>query len=535
MRPDKGKRNRGRRYEKSNDGATQENKVEVKIDDKPEDTQKSAAKETPENAEQNKSVSKDSALTKDENENPPLPALKRETDALKETKKFSKRQIFSNWEKYDEPIPPVIEEEISNSDFDLLLQQNISGAGHFKFKSEQQWENESVTFNQELFTLNLEQLSAGLECIPYYKRLNLPRDLFSEKEVQRMENAAKTQEKFYEKLLNGEIDKAKENVNSSFMGKLKECIAEPLAVNPKFSLENHNQEISSADTGEIMIKETTIGASNDIFDVQQVRMSKGDRDNVGEMKEMEIKLGDFKINEDQSRINSMSKSFVEEYTVSKNEASGIEKDNSKEKESQDVKNEAGAVELDEKKTQEGEITNPTVTKVCENKTQENERRKKRNRGRERHNVEKKTNESAVVNNIEKQTEPLELPKDTISIAGGNQSEKEKSVESDTKSVSSEAIVKEDKTLKIPEVKASSKVKENKSKNISIVKGFEEEEDVLDSLLSLKEPSISPYDTSKNKSVDEENDADNLLTDVSSIVIHEKKENLEEWLDSMLDD
>jgi len=57
--------------------------------------------------------------------------LKRETDDIKVLKaKKTHRQIFSNWARYDEPLPgPDHEAELQGADFEALLKAPIAGSG----------------------------------------------------------------------------------------------------------------------------------------------------------------------------------------------------------------------------------------------------------------------------------------------------------------------------------------------------------------------------------------------------------------------
>ena len=60
--------------------------------------------------------------------------LKRETDDIKAltTKKFVRRQVVSNWAKYEEPPPdPDFENDIKGADFESLIQAPISGLYKF--------------------------------------------------------------------------------------------------------------------------------------------------------------------------------------------------------------------------------------------------------------------------------------------------------------------------------------------------------------------------------------------------------------------
>ncbi|XP_067011999.2 myb-like protein X [Anabrus simplex] len=129
--------------------------------------------------------------------------LKRETDeiAALTTKKYSKRQVFSNWAKYEKPIDPphyeVEEDERRGADFEVLLQGAQIG-GHMKLKSESSWDNRCAALQHEIFSLNLGNLSLGLACIPFYEKMDLPQDMFMSADVERMDSQAKLSTAAYE-------------------------------------------------------------------------------------------------------------------------------------------------------------------------------------------------------------------------------------------------------------------------------------------------------------------------------------------------
>lgn len=124
--------------------------------------------------------------------------LKRETDeiAALKAKKPHKRQVFSNWSKYEEPLPSL--DESRAVDFETLL--NAPQSGGFRFKSEQQWDTGSYGRFGELFTPDAELLVGGLSSLPFYLRLGIDKSLFLEDEIERMDTCAKENYVAYEKL-----------------------------------------------------------------------------------------------------------------------------------------------------------------------------------------------------------------------------------------------------------------------------------------------------------------------------------------------
>jgi hypothetical protein len=117
--------------------------------------------------------------------------LKRETDDIKALKsKKIHRQIFSNWARYDEPLPgPDHETELQGADFEALLKVPI--AGHFQFKSERIWDDNITSLSGELFSLDVDLLADGLATLPLYQQLDLPVSLFDAAELEDMDYYAK--------------------------------------------------------------------------------------------------------------------------------------------------------------------------------------------------------------------------------------------------------------------------------------------------------------------------------------------------------
>nr|CAD7201860.1 unnamed protein product [Timema douglasi] len=111
-------------------------------------------------------------------------SLKRETDEITAmtSKKFSKRQVYSNWSRYEElseAHEAWKEEKNPSADFESLLNAPVSAGGHFKFKSERSWDVNPASLYSEYFALDLDTISQGLACIPFYQKLDLPKSLFS--------------------------------------------------------------------------------------------------------------------------------------------------------------------------------------------------------------------------------------------------------------------------------------------------------------------------------------------------------------------
>lgn len=101
-------------------------------------------------------------------------------------------------------------EQMRAADFDLLTKMPNSVGGHFQFSSEKNWDAEETIMDNteanEYFTLNLNLLSAGLQTIPFYKRLDFPTSWFLKNQIKNMNRAAEIAEKNYKIVLNGQVN-----------------------------------------------------------------------------------------------------------------------------------------------------------------------------------------------------------------------------------------------------------------------------------------------------------------------------------------
>ena len=112
-------------------------------------------------------------------------------EAPKEQRKYSRRVLTSNWEKYVEPIidPHEVEEESSieeTKEFSYLLQNAGAVTSHFKFEDERKLEEEmqknaaeDATMSQGALGLNLNILASELSDINLQKKLILTETLSS--------------------------------------------------------------------------------------------------------------------------------------------------------------------------------------------------------------------------------------------------------------------------------------------------------------------------------------------------------------------
>nr|XP_016923894.1 uncharacterized protein LOC108005216 [Drosophila suzukii] len=103
------------------------------------------------------------------------------------------------------PIDENARAQLRAGDFQQLAQFPTLGGGHFAFGSEREWA--SVAEGQTklhtkaasgYFTLNLTRLNAGLQTIPFYKRMDYPASMFTRAQIVAQEEAAERAEAVYQ-------------------------------------------------------------------------------------------------------------------------------------------------------------------------------------------------------------------------------------------------------------------------------------------------------------------------------------------------
>ncbi|CAH2090171.1 unnamed protein product [Euphydryas editha] len=134
-------------------------------------------------------------------------SLKRETDEIlkiteEANSKYKKKEIQSNWAKYEMPIETyeeIDEQENLGADYEALIQASFSVGGHFQFKHEKSWDISSgPTPFDKYFDINMESLNVALSTIPFYERNDLDISLFNESDIQSMDHrATKFKHKYY--------------------------------------------------------------------------------------------------------------------------------------------------------------------------------------------------------------------------------------------------------------------------------------------------------------------------------------------------
>jgi len=93
-------------------------------------------------------------------------------------KKYAKRNIVSNWAKYEIPDDDEVEDdqEKTGPDFEYVLSTAQGSEAHFIFKSEQEWVKEAGNIgelSEEFFSLDIPSLEACIMKIPFHKQIGL--------------------------------------------------------------------------------------------------------------------------------------------------------------------------------------------------------------------------------------------------------------------------------------------------------------------------------------------------------------------------
>ncbi|CAG9788140.1 unnamed protein product [Diatraea saccharalis] len=126
-------------------------------------------------------------------------SLKRETDDIlkiteEENSKYKKKDIQSNWSKYEMPIESyddIQEQENMGADYETLVQAPQSIGGYFQFKHEKSWDVDiGPSPYDKYFDINGDHLFLSLSTIPFFERNNIQKEIFTETDLLNMNNRA---------------------------------------------------------------------------------------------------------------------------------------------------------------------------------------------------------------------------------------------------------------------------------------------------------------------------------------------------------
>ncbi|XP_066245492.1 uncharacterized protein Aven [Euwallacea similis] len=108
-------------------------------------------------------------------------------------------RLDSNWDRYERQEENELENILSAStDFALLANAPFSVGSHFQFKKDRVSEDpifEKAT--NDLFSLNLDLLNKSILTVPFYERLDIPKEYFKAADLKSMDERAIQSEKAY--------------------------------------------------------------------------------------------------------------------------------------------------------------------------------------------------------------------------------------------------------------------------------------------------------------------------------------------------
>lgn len=97
--------------------------------------------------------------------------------SLQATKKYQKRKIVSNWDRYDDVDDDNLESELEydeTKDFEKIRHNTASASSHFEFKDEEEWGSRSSTNGDgNIFSLDISELAESLRSFTMEEKLNI--------------------------------------------------------------------------------------------------------------------------------------------------------------------------------------------------------------------------------------------------------------------------------------------------------------------------------------------------------------------------
>ncbi|XP_023214717.1 cell death regulator Aven-like [Centruroides sculpturatus] len=112
------------------------------------------------------------------------------------TKKYSKRALNTNWDKYEEKTETS--EELAGMDFQTALNCSSSAVSQLKLEEEKTWDEEFLKIDSNDFTsINCDNLIQALECIPFHDRMAISENFFMDNMVNEFNSDAEHQRKIY--------------------------------------------------------------------------------------------------------------------------------------------------------------------------------------------------------------------------------------------------------------------------------------------------------------------------------------------------
>ncbi|KAH8387883.1 hypothetical protein KR093_010158, partial [Drosophila rubida] len=135
------------------------------------------------------------------------------------------------------PLDENARAQLRAGDYKQMAQFPSMGGGHFSFGAEKEWNNIAEGQTQlhtkaasSYFTLNLGLLNAGLQTIPFYKRMDYSSSMFTRRQIVAQTEAAERAERTYQERVLRELN-SNGNGNRTASGKSRAPSAAKVGVN----------------------------------------------------------------------------------------------------------------------------------------------------------------------------------------------------------------------------------------------------------------------------------------------------------------
>lgn len=121
-----------------------------------------------------------------------------------EPQTYHRREVLSNWSRYEEiptDEPEEGEDYLMGEDFSLILEQQAnSGGGHLRLKGESSWDETetNILTSHGLGALRVADLVASINTIPLYTQLNIPEESLPESVMEFYMQLAEDNRKLYQ-------------------------------------------------------------------------------------------------------------------------------------------------------------------------------------------------------------------------------------------------------------------------------------------------------------------------------------------------
>ncbi|XP_064611887.1 cell death regulator Aven-like [Liolophura sinensis] len=201
MRPDEHKKKRSAQYnkKKGNKGAKPENKGAEGV-----------GRENPKSrpAQDERQQQQHTPARNVPNQNSATSSSDEEHNISSHRKTFKRREIVSNWNRYEVTDTESVGEKSVPTAVDYAKLLNVTGnaSSHFRFKHEADWEEELSSFhgNQNPIThvlgIDCANLGSSLQCLPLFERLGLSADLFPAEQRELLKQDATKHRQQYSKI-----------------------------------------------------------------------------------------------------------------------------------------------------------------------------------------------------------------------------------------------------------------------------------------------------------------------------------------------